>query len=51
MSEKTYTDSDFVTRRVGEENEADTRARMEEENRQREEARVEVGKSLPSRFS
>jgi len=50
MSEIKMTE-DFVTRRKGEENDEDTRARMEEEARLREEAWVEAGKSLPSRFS
>lgn len=49
-SSKTYTDENFVTRRKGEESEADTRARQEEEARLREEARVEAGKALPSSF-
>lgn len=51
MSEiKTVLTEEFVTRRAGEETPEDTQARMEEENRLREEARVEEGKSLPSRF-
>jgi hypothetical protein len=52
MSEiKTHTTEDFVTRRKGEESDEDTQGRMAEEARLREEARVEAGKSLPSRFS
>jgi hypothetical protein len=52
MSEiKTHTTEDFVTRRKGEESDEDTQARMAEEARLKEEARVDAGKSLPSRFS
>jgi len=51
MSEiKTYTDENFVTRRKGEESDEDTQARMETENRLREEARAEAGYALPSAF-
>lgn len=51
MSEiKTVLTEDFVTRRKGEETPEDTQARMEEENRLREEARVEAGRPLPSSF-
>ena len=51
MSEvKTHLIEDYVARREGEENEEDTRARMEAENRLREEGRVEAGEPLPSSF-